>query len=311
MWLISLILCINFFMISLSGAQQIETQTPSKKREAPRPREEIFFADSVIHYDPGALGENTGDEPQPPYQKPTSALGLPDYDPDDDSGYVSLGNGGILVLQFTDNLLIDGPGPDLRIYGKDSLFEDILVWVSQDGTIFHPVGKATQENPSLDIAPYVEPGTSFPYIKLRDDPNNGDENDPALGADIDAVSTIHSALQIVIPADQIFHNESARFQPEAPQLLLPIIEKIDQYGCHQVSINAHTDDRGSADFNLILTQQWAGKIRDLFLDTTDLFTIECQALGWGESKPTSPNDDEEGRKQNRRIEIFLLIHQKE
>lgn len=44
------------------------------------------------------------------------ALGTPDYGKGSKRGYVLLGCSGELVLKFTDNRLIDIPGPDLYVF---------------------------------------------------------------------------------------------------------------------------------------------------------------------------------------------------
>ena len=65
------------------------------------------FADSVLSYDPVI----NGSQPTEPHRVPENALGIPDYTDDSDCtgnatcAFVSLGDGGSITLQFTDNLL--------------------------------------------------------------------------------------------------------------------------------------------------------------------------------------------------------------
>ena len=269
------------------------------------PMGEISFADSIVLYDPGAPGEGTGDEPAPEFRHAELALGTPDCRTDKDSGYVSLGKGGTLVLKFTDNVLMNGPGPDLCIFEGNSNPEDLFVWISQDGTIFIPVGKVTAENFTIDIRDYAELGATYAYVKLRDDPDQGEKNTPALGADIDAVGAIGSAVRIRIPADQLFERGTATFTADAESLLSGIAKKIRLLDRARVFIETHTDGRGFDDFNLLISQSQAGSIRNYFLDKEDLTDVEFTVLGWGKSKPISSNDTEDGRKKNRRVEILI------
>ncbi|MCJ7812896.1 hypothetical protein MUP95_06235, partial [bacterium] len=62
------------------------------------PMGDISFVDSVVFYDPGAMGKGTGDEPNPEFQNPDMALGPPDYMINEDSNFVSLGRGGFIIL---------------------------------------------------------------------------------------------------------------------------------------------------------------------------------------------------------------------
>jgi hypothetical protein len=74
------------------------------------PQGEISWADAVVSFTPGnpAAGRSTD---------PKAALGKPDYqgtdDAQDEATYVSIGHGGELVLEFRDNVLVDGDGQDL------------------------------------------------------------------------------------------------------------------------------------------------------------------------------------------------------
>jgi len=269
------------------------------------PMGEISFADSVVLYDPGAPGEGTGGEPAPEFQRPQSALGKPDCDTNNPSGYVSLGNGGTLVLKFTDNVLIDGPGPDLHISEVNGDAEDIYVWISQDRNIFIPVGKVSRKTPNIDIRPYAKPGATYSYIKLRDDPAQGEESGPSLGADIDAVGTINTAIRLEIPSDDLFIRGTARLNTDGPNILSKVAEKIRQVPNARLSIEVYTDDRGTEDFNLLLSQQQAGALRDYFVDTEQLTTVFYTLLGWGEYRPVASNDTEEGRQKNRRVKILI------
>jgi hypothetical protein len=71
------------------------------------PQGNISFADSVVDFSPTVL---SGD-PETPYLGDFNALGLPDYVGDNtcasqaECSFVSLGDGGSIVLQFIDNVL--------------------------------------------------------------------------------------------------------------------------------------------------------------------------------------------------------------
>src|SRR4030042_880253 len=119
-------------------------------------------------------------------QKPGLALHAPYPDTSGKPGFVSLGNDGSLVLEFRDNVLLDGPGPDLIIFEINSQAEDVYVWISEDGIYYIPVGKTNRQKPSIDIGPYCRPGALYRYVKLRDDPSQGEKEGTAVGADIDA-----------------------------------------------------------------------------------------------------------------------------
>ena len=266
---------------------------------------DISFADTVVLYDPGASGEGTGDEPEARFQNSESALGSSNYDADKDTGYVSLGKGGTLVLRFIDNVLIDGPGPDLHIFETSD--DDVFVWISEDGIVFTPVGKTTKTHGSLDIWPYVRTGAVYPFVKLRDDPYQGEQEGPSLGADIDAVGAINTAIRITMEADQLFPIKKSQFTERASEWLSQIADTIRRVPKPHIDIEVYTDSWGTEDFNLIVTQSQAAMIRNYLLDVEQLTEMTSSVLGLGEAKPRTTNDTEEGRQRNRRVEILIRI----
>jgi outer membrane protein OmpA-like peptidoglycan-associated protein len=263
------------------------------------------FADSVILYDPGAPGEIPGNDPDPKYQKAASSLGVPNYDASQDTGSVSLGRGGCIVLKFSDNILINGTGPDLIVFLSDSNSEEVHVLVSQDGEVYRSIGIVSKEYPFADISPRGESGSRYSYIKLRDNPD-GDKNTLKLGADIDAVGAINTALFFTIPADSLFINNSNQFRSSAKNYLSSIAGRIREFPGAAVLIEAHTDDRGTKEYNSIISQQWSGLIRDYFLDEEHLGNVQVHPIGFGESRPLISNASVEGQWKNRRVEILII-----
>lgn len=73
----------------------------------------------------------------------------------------------------------------------------------------------------------------------------------------------------------------------------------------KVEISAHTDDIGSENYNLILSNKRAKSVQDYLTEnkiTTDRFT----AKGYGETQFKLKNDSDESRAKNRRVELKIL-----
>ncbi len=157
------------------------------------------FADAVAVYSPGA----DADAPGAVFDDPTRALGVPDGpgagdEPTNGDFTTSLGLGGSITLQFTDNQLT-GSGdsqPDLVIFESGAI-ESVLVEVSRDGLIYTTVGTAFGTNNRLDIdAAGFGVGDRISFVRLTD-LRQGNAGDDSRGADIDAVGALRS-----VPADQ-------------------------------------------------------------------------------------------------------------
>lgn len=161
------------------------------------PQGALSFADVVDSYSPGMVGGN----PAAPYRGAENATGTPDFAgatscaSQAGCSFVSLGHGGSLTLQFTDNRLT-GSGtnaPDLWVFEVGPDIEDTFVEISTDGAAFIPVGKVFGTTAGIDIDAFgFGTGDEFAFIRLIDDRNEGASSGTTVGADIDAVGAISS-----------------------------------------------------------------------------------------------------------------------
>ncbi len=90
--------------------------------------------------------------------------------------------------------------------------------------------------------------------------------------------------------------------------LLEIAEFMKKYPYVYLEINGHTDNVGDPETNLKLSKERAVAAKKL-LESKGIARGRLKAKGYGQTKPISSNDTEEGRKQNRRIE-FLIYQQR-
>jgi hypothetical protein len=155
----------------------------------------IAFADAVTSYDPNFSG---GPAPIASLQVAVNALGTPNYagtgEPVGNDNVVSLGRGGRLVVQFTNNRLT-GSGdskPDLMIFEVGSS-ELVTVEVSTDGVTYTNVGMASGAFPTIDLDSYgFTPSSRLQFVRLTDVVTDGATSGDSVGADIDAVGAISS-----------------------------------------------------------------------------------------------------------------------
>jgi len=71
-----------------------------------------------------------------------------------------------------------------------------------------------------------------------------------------------------------------------------------------LEIGGHTDSDGPADLNQTLSEERADAVRE-YLINNGVPADSINAVGYGQSKPIAPNDTEENKKLNRRIEFVL------
>ena len=79
---------------------------------------------------------------------------------------------------------------------------------------------------------------------------------------------------------------------------------IQTYG-YKVRLAGHTDNVGQSATNQSLSQARAESVRRQLI-AYGCAEEDIQAFGYGDTKPVATNDTEEGRQQNRRVEITLI-----
>jgi len=73
-----------------------------------------------------------------------------------------------------------------------------------------------------------------------------------------------------------------------------------------IIVAGHTDDTGDETANQLLSLKRAQSVRDWMRDTGEIPESCFAVQGYGETRPLKPNDTEEGRAANRRVEISLV-----
>ena len=74
----------------------------------------------------------------------------------------------------------------------------------------------------------------------------------------------------------------------------------------RVALVGHTDTVGGLDTNIALSRARAQSVRDRLISAFDADATRLDAEGMGYLSPIAPNLTEEGRRQNRRVEVILV-----
>ncbi len=118
--------------------------------------------------------------------------------------------------------------------------------------------------------------------------------------------------KIQITKENIEIKEKIRFATGKATILFdsyPLLDEIAQAikdsPSMQVVIEGHTDSSGADAYNLKLSQQRAQAVKD-YLAARGIESERLKAQGYGEERPIAPNDTEEGREKNRRVEFNII-----
>ncbi len=99
-----------------------------------------------------------------------------------------------------------------------------------------------------------------------------------------------------------FRAGSAELVPSSLATLDRTIEGLKKNAKAKVEIEGHTSSEGGEEFNQKLSEERAKSVRD-YMVRKGISKDRVTAVGYGYSRPKASNDTEEGRRQNRRIEV--------
>lgn len=110
---------------------------------------------------------------------------------------------------------------------------------------------------------------------------------------------------VTIPTDKLFLPNDTLLSPSAPAKIEPILSVITDPMMMKIVYAVHTDNTGSASYNMNLSHERNNSIYDWMLDkiNEDLIVIPYE---FGDTDPIDTNESRSGRKNNRRLEIFLI-----
>jgi outer membrane protein OmpA-like peptidoglycan-associated protein len=101
----------------------------------------------------------------------------------------------------------------------------------------------------------------------------------------------------------LFDTAKASIKPESEPVLQTIAEVLKGDPALVLEIQGHTDNVGQAAANRTLSQQRADALRQFLIAKHGIAATRLTATGLGDTKPVAPNTTDEGRAQNRRVEL--------
>lgn len=173
---------------------------------------EQAYADHVVDSDKGVRKNGTDialdrSDPLKALGSPQS-FGAPFDNPVPTGEFFSLGfdkgldetpnEGGWIIVEFTDNIIVDGPGNDLRVWevtgGSSYPTEKVKIEVSQDGSTWFPVASSLDRDAEADLA---DSGLSWAkYVRLTDVSVRSEYESTADGYDLDAFSALNCEVTL-------------------------------------------------------------------------------------------------------------------
>lgn len=125
------------------------------------------------------------------------------------------------------------------------------------------------------------------------------------------VKETETEIHVELAADVLFDFDRAELLPKAQETLQKAADFVKEHNSGAVvTIEGHTDARGSDSYNEKLSLRRAESVRTWFSEH-GLAGTRFSVAGFGAKKPIAPNqkadgsDDPDGRQKNRRVEIVI------
>jgi len=125
------------------------------------------------------------------------------------------------------------------------------------------------------------------------------------GAEV-SVEEVNGQQQLVVTMEStlLFETDSAGIT-YGRDSLDQIAETLNEFPESTVIVKGFTDSRGTEEYNQQLSERRANAVRN-YLIAKKVAASRITAIGFGESLPVAPNDTEEGRQRNRRVEMDII-----
>lgn len=122
--------------------------------------------------------------------------------------------------------------------------------------------------------------------------------------DRSVITPFDSVGSIVFVNIEFDYNE-ATIRPESMPRIREVADAMLRNPDMRLEVRGHTDDQGSDEYNLKLSERRAEAVGDA-LYSMGISKLRLIVKGFGETRPLAPNDSDENRRRNRRTEFVIL-----
>jgi outer membrane protein OmpA-like peptidoglycan-associated protein len=165
--------------------------------------------------------------------------------------------------------------------------------------------RRTAENTSADAARRAELALKISEDALARAAADADLQKAELQRQIDLLEAKTTERGLVLTLGNVlFETGRSELKPGAATSLDKLVAFLKQYPDRNAVIEGHTDNVGTSVSNQALSQRRADSVNTYLLQH-GIQSQRLTASGMGEDQPVADNNSENGRQQNRRVEIII------
>ncbi|MCW3111275.1 MAG: OmpA family protein [Segetibacter sp.] len=122
------------------------------------------------------------------------------------------------------------------------------------------------------------------------------------------VKRVGEGINVTFESGVLFAVDQSAINPTAQTKIKDLANVFSKYPDSYILIEGHTDASGSAEHNMVLSEQRAKAVA-AYLQAQNVSSSRIKTAWYGETQPKFPNDTEANMAQNRRVEFAIYANE--
>jgi len=182
--------------------------------------------------------------------------------------------------------------------------QGVIIGAGAGGVVGGVIGKATGSTVRGAIIGAVVGGAAGAIIGHQMDKQAEELAYELPGA---TVQRVGEGIAVTFPEGLLFGFDSDQITPAAGENLRKFAASLNKYPNTRTLIVGHTDSEGSTAYNMDLSDRRAQAAAS-FIAAQGIDRARIGTAGRGEAEPIASNATDDGRRQNRRVEIAIYAN---
>lgn len=202
-----------------------------------------------------------------------------------------------LTPQVKSSKIIAADGGEWKLFSEKFIAQAEADWLI--------IGNFFQDN-QTDAAPPSVNSLNFAYYYFDD--VSVKKVEPIMNVPVredDLTKTPLAKGKVVRLKDIFFDSDKSSLLPRSFVELDKLLQVMRENPTLEIEIIGHTDNLGDVNYNLTLSRRRAAQVAE-YLVRNGIEAKRMQSNGFGSSQPIAPNDTEEMRQMNRRVEFRII-----
>jgi outer membrane protein OmpA-like peptidoglycan-associated protein len=122
------------------------------------------------------------------------------------------------------------------------------------------------------------------------------------------VARVGEGILVTFDSGLLFGFDSYALTATTRENLSEMADILNKYPDTDITIEGHTDSKGTEAYNQTLSERRAAAVAD-YLSARGVSRSRMTTNGYGEMRPVATNETDAGRAQNRRVEVAIVANE--